>query len=123
MNTKVKIHNTALVVPWPKIEAFYEDLVSCGLPFHSLLSLVQFIVNSGLDKRLFAYTSMHKLVITIYDVPEWNREALHIEFNHHTKKVSFQYFAKPFMPIEAERIYAEKDIIAKFNQYINWLKW
>ncbi|MDN3580701.1 hypothetical protein [Mucilaginibacter flavus] len=64
---------TARVVPWQQIEVYYQDLISHDLQLQSMLSLVQFIRNSNLEKKLFAYTSMHKLVVTIYEVPEWNR--------------------------------------------------
>lgn len=114
---------TACVVPWQQIEAYYQDLISSGLHLQSMLSLVQFIKNSGLDKRLFAYTSMHKLVVTIYEIPEWNREALHIELNYLTKKIHFEYRPEPYASIEAKRCCTEEDTITKFNQYINWLKW
>jgi len=111
---------TAKVVTWEEIEEKYANL---GLPFRSMLLLVKFIRNNQIDKRLFAYTSMHKLVVTIYDPPEWNRESLHIEFNPYSKIWHFEYRPKPFEPSEAERYYPEEAGINKFCKYIELLKW
>ena len=58
---------TAKIVPWEEIEERYIDLISQGLKLESILALVQFIRTNQLDKRLFAYTSMAKLIITIYN--------------------------------------------------------
>jgi len=88
-----------------------------------MLELVRFIKNGDIGKRLFGYTSVHKLVVSIYDPAEWNKEALHIEYNSHTKRFNFHYRPKPFEPIETERYYDEEVVVSKFLQYINWLKW
>ncbi|WP_295719413.1 hypothetical protein [Mucilaginibacter sp.] len=122
---KAKIYKpqTAKVVPWEGIEKFYADLVSNGLNFQDMLLLIRFIRNSGLEKKLFGYTSVHKLVITIYDSPEWNREALHIEFNHDIQKFHFAYRPEPYAPVEMERHYPAENISTKFTRYIGWLRW
>ena len=52
-----------------------------GWKHDKLLELVRHIKSSDLSKRLFAYTSLDKLVISIYDTIEPNREALHISFD------------------------------------------
>ena len=88
-----------------------------------MLLLVKFIQNNHMDQRLFAYTSMHKLVVTIYNPPEWNRESLHIEFNTNSKRWHFEYRPKPFEAIEMERYCPEEEGINKFCKYIEWLKW
>jgi hypothetical protein len=114
---------TAKIVPWEEIEKRYIDLISNGLKLESILALVQFIRTNQLDKRLFAYTSMAKLVITIYNPAEWNRESFHIQFNPHSKKWHFEYYPRPYDPTEAERYYPEEEGINKFCRYIELLKW
>jgi hypothetical protein len=111
------------VAQWQQIEEYYTDLISHGWELESMLSLIRFIRNNNLDKRLFAYTSLDKLVLTIYNPAEWHRESLHIEFERNLKKWHFEYHPKPNGPIEAERYYSEEDGINKFCQYIEWLKW
>jgi len=120
---KIYTPQTARVVPWDKIEEYYADLVNHGLTLQSMLSLVRFIRENGFDKRLYAFTSMHKLVISIYDPPEWNREALHIEFDMYSKKIHFRYYPKPFRMTEAENFYPEEDVIPRFSRYMSHLKW
>jgi hypothetical protein len=114
---------TANALPWEAIEARYTNLIALGLHQCKHACTGAVYKKHRANKKLFGYTSMHKLVLTIYDPPEWNREALHIEFNPYTKKWHFEYHSKPFEPTEAERIYAEENGIAKFSQYLDWLKW
>jgi len=109
--------------PWEQIEAHYMSLISYGWKLESMVSLIRFIRNNGLDKRLFAYTSLDKLVVTIYDPAESNRETLNIQFDRNNKKWHFEYSPKPFEPVEMERYYPEEDGIKKFCQFIEWLKW
>ena len=113
----------AIIVPWNKIEEHYDDLISYGWRGEPILSLVKFIQTENLDKRLFAYTSMDMLIITIYNPAEWNREALHIEFNNYSRRWHFEYFPKPNEPTEMERYYPEELGITKFCQFIEMLRW
>lgn len=108
---------------WSEIELHYIDLNHHGLPFDPLLQLVRHIINTKLCDRLFAFTSMHKLVIGIYDPIEWNREALHIEFDAEAQKWFFKYHPKPNEPVEFERHYSSKKGIEKFDNLIGMLKW
>jgi len=108
---------------WEDIESWYLELIEDGLNYEPLLDLVKHIKNTSLDKRLLAYTSMHKLVIGIYDEIEWDREALHIEFDIGTKKWFFKYRSKPNQPIAFDRIYNEDLGIEKFEQFIKYIKW
>ncbi|GAA4318901.1 hypothetical protein GCM10023149_17240 [Mucilaginibacter gynuensis] len=110
-------------IPWDKIEEHYSQLiVDHGFEFQNILSLVQYISNTGLSEKLFGYTSLHKLVITIYDTPEWNRESLHVELETATGKVYFTYHSKPFEKV-VERCYNEDEIISGFIKYVKMLKW
>jgi alpha-N-acetylglucosamine transferase len=111
------------IVPWEQIELFYIDLISHGWDLENMLSLVKYIQNNDLDKRLFAYTSLDKLFITIYNPGVWCKEALRIEFIPYSRKWHFEYFPEPYKPVEAERFYSEEEGIAKFCKYLKMLKW
>ena len=108
---------------WLEIENWYVELIEHGLKFEPMLKLIQHIRNSNLNERLFAYTSIHKLVIGIYDEIEWNREALHIEFDTDNRKWFFKYLSKPYEPIEFERTYNEGLGIEKLEQFIKNINW
>jgi hypothetical protein len=113
----------AKTVPWDEIQMCYEDLVSSGLEFEGMVSLVNHIRQSNLVERLHAYTSMHKLIVTIYDIPEWHREELHIEYDPYSKEWLFAYYSRPDQPTEKEKIYTSLNGIDIFLKYIESLKW
>ena len=89
----------------------------------NIAELVKYIRRSGLDKRLFGYSSMDKLVVSIYEPIEWNREALHIAFNSTTQKWHFAYYAFPFREPEFERDYPLESGLEKFDNFIEMIKW
>ena len=88
-----------------------------------MLNLVRYIKSSGLENRIYAYTSMHKLVVGIYEEIEWNSEAIHIEFDISSRKWYFKYHPKPNEPIEFERTYKEEQGLSKFQSIIKYLNW
>jgi len=88
-----------------------------------MLTLVKFIRNNGFDKRLFAYTSLDRLVITIYDPPVSNKESLLIKFDEVDRKWHFEYRSTPHIPAEMDRYYPEEQGIDKFCQFTKLLKW
>lgn len=113
---------TAKVQPWPDIEQHYIDLNNHGWQLSPLLHLVRHIIATKLSDRLFAFTSMDKLMVGIYDPMEWNREALHIEFDGQTEKWLFKYHPKPNEPVEFERQYSAHKGIEKFDNFIKMSK-
>ena len=108
---------------WEEIQNWYLELIQSGLKFEPMLNLVKYIRHENLSERLFAYTSVHKLVVGIYEEIEWNREALHIEYDIAEKKWFFLYHSKPNQPIEFERCYDAELGIEKFDQFIKLIKW
>jgi hypothetical protein len=113
---------TAKVRPWPDIEQHYIDSNNRS-QLDPLLQLVRHIIATKLSDRLFAFTSMYKLIVGIYDPMEWNREALHIEFDGQTQKWLFRYYPTPNRPVEFERQYAADKGIEKFDNFIKMMKW
>ena len=109
--------------PWSEIEAFYVDLILGGWGLNDLLSLVKYVRQNDLDKKLFAYTSLDKLIITIYNPAEFNRESLHIQYDATKKLYVFKYYPLPYEPIEFERIYSGEVLLEKFQNLLGLLKW
>lgn len=107
--------------PWSDIEQYYFDRF--GGQHANLLELVRHIKNSDLSKRLFAFTSMDKLVISIYESVDIFVEALHITFDIQSDKWHFEYYAQPFKDPEFVRTYSADKGIEKFDNFIKMIKW
>lgn len=122
MTTKYK-PQTAMARSWDEIEEHYVDLNKNGWAHDKLLDLVRHIKSTGLGDRLFAYTSLDKLVVSIYNPVEWNREALHIEFDTHNQKWDFKYLSRPNEKPEFERQYPADFGIEKFDKFVSMIKW
>ncbi|MBX3241367.1 MAG: hypothetical protein KIT80_17790 [Chitinophagaceae bacterium] len=113
---------TATVRPWDDIEEHFTKWFQ-GQYQDNIATLVKHIKMSGLSQRLFGYTSMDKLVVGIYNPMEWNREALHIEFDVEGQKWFFKFYPKPNKPAEFERQYPADKGIEKFDNFIKMVKW
>ena len=113
---------TAIVRSWDDIEEHFTKWFQ-GQYQDNIAILVKHIKMSGLSQRLFGYTSMDKLVVGIYNPMEWNREALHIEFDVQGQKWLFKYYPKPNEPAEFERQYSAEKGIEKFDNFIKIINW
>ena len=122
MTTKYQ-PQTAKARTWDEIEEHYVNLNSHNWGHDRLLELVKHIKTTGLRDRLFAYTSMDKLVVSIYDPIEWNREALHIEFDTQNQKWDFKYISRPNEKPEFERQYDADLGLEKFDKFLSMIKW
>ena len=123
LNPKKYKDQTAIVRSWAEIEQHYINLTKNGWDLKPMIELVQHIIKTKISERLFAYTSMDKLVVGIYNPLEWNREVLHIEFDVHSQKWYFMYYPKPNEPIEFERQYDPGAGLDKFDKFIKLKKW
>ena len=112
------------IVPWEKIEDHYRNLIEHhNWPLHGMLSLVNSIRNSLLEKTLYGYISHDELLITIYNPAEWNRETLHIRLDPVSLLWHFHYQPKPYQPPERKKLVSHDGGIAQFNEYVKALKW
>jgi hypothetical protein len=89
-----------------------------------IISVIQFVKNDGqLQNKLYACTSLDKLIISIYNPIEIWRETLHIEYDKGKELWNFKYYTVPYHKPEHERNYAGEILIEKFKKYIDTLKW
>ena len=109
--------------PWNEIEEHYVDLNNKGWGHDRLLGLVRHIRSSGLQDRLFAFTSVDKLIISIYDPIERDRESLHIDFDRHNQRWDFKYISIPNEKGGFERQYEANLGLEKFDKFISMIKW
>lgn len=108
--------------PWNEIESHYIQLNKHGWHLEEMSNLVRFI-KEKYDFKLFGYTSMDKLVVSIYEKIEYNREALHISYSDQNKEWTFEYYEKPFTENKFLRHYSADNGIEKFESFIQLIKW
>ena len=106
--------------PWDELEKYFSNVEYCK---ENIAELIRHIRLSGLDKRLFAYSSVYKLVVSIYESIEFNRETLHITFDLSSQMWHFAYYALPFDKPEFERQYPLEQGIEKFDNFIEMIRW
>ena len=107
---------------WNEIISFYEDMTKRNSRFEKLLNLVNHINDNDLSKRLYAYTSVYYLIISIYNQIVINKETLTISPNGKDGLWNFKYNPQPYAKPEHERQY-DGDLIKHFTNYIQMLKW
>jgi hypothetical protein len=107
--------------PWEDIELFFRTFFDP--PRDKMVELVQHIRASGLDKRLFAGTSLDSLIISIYNDIDRHKDALNIKYDLGANLWRFEYFAKPFQNAEFVRIYPGDKGITKFDNFIKLIGW
>jgi len=108
--------------PWTEIEYSFDNFFG-GQNKNNLLKLVIHIQETGLANRLFALTSMNKLVVGIYNPLEWDRETLHITYDTENSEWHFVYYSLPFQKPEFIRNYSNDKGIEKFDKFIRMIGW
>lgn len=82
--------------PWKALDAFYQELVTSGLPCEPLRDLVKAIAASPSASILHATTSHTDLLVFGYSPCEVNREMLKIEYLSQGKHFLFTYREHPW---------------------------
>lgn len=109
---------------WEDIELSYNDLIARNWPVQAIIPLIQHIKNTDfLRRKLFACTSLDKLIISIYNPIELTREAIHIKYHKDKKLWTFKYHPHPYQEVEHERDYPGELLVEKFLSYVDTLKW
>ena len=93
-----------------------------------MVRLIKHIKQSGLSNRLFAYTSVDKLVISIYEKLDPLKESLHITYDLNSDKWIFEYYGGPLYGQsetnpEFYRVYEKSKGIEKLNKFIERIGW
>lgn len=87
--------NTIKACNWNDIYSFYENLIkNYGFELTPLLELVDYIQKGQKKEKLFAYISLHKLIIGISNPLVVNKESLHIDYDIVNQTWSFVYYPK-----------------------------
>lgn len=107
---------------WKEIEEHFTKWFG-GVYADNIAKLVKHIISSKLSERLFAFTSMDKLVVANYEPIEMNKDTLHITFHSDEQKWTFEYFASPLKKAEFVRIYPTDKGIEKFENFIKMIGW
>lgn len=112
--------------PWDDIEQHYMKWFAGR--HVEMVKLIRHIRTSDLASRLYAYTSMDKLVISVYDKLDPLKESLHVTYDMETFRWTFEYYGGPLYgqhetTPEFCRVY-DKDLgINKFNEFIERIGW
>src|ERR1700741_4623803 len=109
---------------WEFINHGYEELYEKGWKILPMERLVSYI-SSKYSSRLYAFTSLDILIISLYEEIDKVAEALHIRFDQSSQKFLFSYYgghSRAKQP-EWQRKYESTDGIAKFDQFIKMINW
>jgi len=116
--------NEVNAMSWEELGHFYTDLISHNWPLQAILPFIEHIKASDhLNQKIFACTSLDKLIISIYNPIELQREAIHIQYDKEMMLWCFKYYPYPYHEPEHERNYPGELLIEKFQNYINLLNW
>jgi hypothetical protein len=101
---------------WDKIEQHY-------LNSPQFLELIKFIKSSGIYKRINAFTSIDKLIVSANDPIDLFKEELHIAFHKNINMWQFAYYTIPYKPPEFDRMYEAEKGIENFKNFIKMINW
>jgi hypothetical protein len=106
---------------WDFILKKYVSLKEHEWNVEPMILLVEHI-KAFYSNRLFAYTSLDLLIISIH--PDIDRciETLHIKFDRSENQFLFSYYSKS-NKAEWERKYHSEDVNKKFDQFIKMINW
>jgi hypothetical protein len=88
---------------WNRLEGFFVELTDTSFDQQPIVDLIRHIRSAYAKDRLFAYQSMHTLVVTINNPIEHNRDCLRIDYDAEQKTLHFAYFGSPFRAVEFEK--------------------
>jgi hypothetical protein len=111
---------------WKEIENHYLELNKMDWNHYMLLELVIYIQSSGLSNKLWATTSLDRLIISNNNEIDFDKESLHVKFDRQNQKWLFKYFGgqlKNHNQPEFEKTYKlneGKEKLINFIKMINW---
>ncbi|HRE84157.1 MAG TPA: hypothetical protein PLN52_24140 [Opitutaceae bacterium] len=77
---------------WPTVHAFYDHLLAdYRVPVEPIIRVLEWLKEERIERELFAFNSMHDLVITDREEFDWDHHTLRISLDFHTKKFHLEY--------------------------------
>lgn len=120
-STKKYIPTLTRAQSWEYLLNRYQSELEGQFSFY--VELVNHILDSEIQNRIYAVSSMNRIILSVYEQIDFHRDALHISLDPTSHKLSFTYFSKPNIDPEFVRSYDEKDGITKFDQFVKMLNW
>ena len=110
---------------WELIKEYYDSLYESGWKNLPMLNLINFIISSRYKDRLYAFTSLDVLIISIYEEIDKFSEALHLKFETDSQVFIFKYYGgnNGSKQPEWERRYEPNVVNVKFESFIKMIKW
>ena len=107
---------------WDDLVKFYRGLVEDGWQLNPIVELIQHIKTQNYSNHIFGATSVHYLIISIYEEIELNREMIKIGVESNSQ-YRIQYFSKPFMEATIVMEVQQSELKEKFDNIIRNLRW
>jgi hypothetical protein len=109
---------------WELIKDHYEPLHKNAWEILPMIDLVNHIISLRYSDRLYAFTSLDALIISIYKEIDKLSEALHIKYDQDSKDFLFSYYGEHSLEEQPEwkRRYEPSIVKDKFNQFITMIK-
>jgi len=109
---------------WDFVIQNYESLIQNKWEMGPMLELVKHIV-SDYSSRLYGFTSLDKLIISIYENIDMQSETLHITYDQESKEFSFAYFGGRSASPQPkwQKVYNSEDGIKKLDAFIKMINW
>ena len=104
---------------WPRIHAFYADLLAKHqVPVSPIIRLLEWLKEQGLEDVLFAFTSMHDLVITDHEEFDWDHHTLRVSLDFQTKRFHFEYARHSGATDAMKKEVEEPEAIESLRQFL-----
>jgi tetrahydromethanopterin S-methyltransferase subunit E len=109
---------------WDLITEHYASLVSHGWKIEPMCELVEYIKKNYLD-RVFGFTSLDQLIVSIYPDINKTSEALHVKFDQEQQKFKFSYWGGITSAPQPEwvRECSSDNGIEQFEKFRKVIKW
>jgi hypothetical protein len=104
---------------WPRIHGFYADLLDRHqLPVTPIIQLLAWLKKEQMEEQLYAFTSMHDLVITDSQEFDWDHHTLRISPDFASHKIRFEYARHSGATDVMRKEVAEAEAIEALRQFL-----
>jgi hypothetical protein len=104
---------------WPCIHAFYADLLAKHqVPVSPIIRLLEWLKEEGIEDGLFAFTSMHDLVITDQEEFDGDHHTLRVSLDFQTQRLHFEYARHAGATDSMKKEVEESEAIESLRQFL-----